>query len=182
MAFSRHFWNSAIIVLRHILLLTRLEMSVIRCLTRSEGGTEFLGTRFQAFSIVGGESFSKRHFWARDGNWNFLHSSTVVSQIFKAIVSATEKTLKNINVALWRQVMNRKTANFRLPCMAQKRRVLRLPNVPLTVTSAFCQGPIGPDGIRGKDGAQVSFLILRIDIFFFNLLKYPWSCKLFYYS
>ena len=62
--------------------------------------------------------------------------------------------------------MNRKTANFRLPCMAQKRRVLRLPNVPLTVTSAFCQGPIGPDGIRGKDGDQVSFLTLLIFFFF----------------
>lgn len=38
----------------------------------------------------------------------------------------------------------------------QARSVYLCSDVPLTVTSAFYQGPAGPDGITGKDGDQVS--------------------------
>ena len=60
----------------------------------------FTGNVSKNEDIIG--SLSKQHFWATDGSEHFMCKQSGLSQIFKLIVSASEKILDNINVAVWR--------------------------------------------------------------------------------
>ena len=67
------------------------------------------------------ESLSPWHFWATDGNWvwTFRITWTVVSEIFKLIVSTSDKAFYWIWIRSCEEKLDRITVHFRLLSVAQ---------------------------------------------------------------